>query len=45
MYTHLYRKNNIFNSIHYKNIAGIRLEVKGRLTKRYRADRAICALK
>jgi hypothetical protein len=31
----------IFNSIKYKNMAGIRLEVKGRLTKRYRADRAI----
>ena len=31
----------IFNSINYKNIGGIRLEAKGRLTKRYRADRAI----
>lgn len=31
----------IFSSIKYKNMAGIRLEVKGRLTKRYRADRAI----
>jgi hypothetical protein len=31
----------IFNSIKYKNMGGIRLEVKGRLTKRYRADRAI----
>ena len=31
----------IFNSINYKNMAGIRLEAKGRLTKRYRADRAI----
>ena len=30
----------IFNSINYKNMAGIRLEAKGRLTKRYRADRA-----
>jgi hypothetical protein len=31
---------NIFNSIKYKVMNGIRLEVKGRLTKRYRADRA-----
>jgi hypothetical protein len=31
----------IFNSINYKNMGGVRLEVKGRLTKRYRADRAI----
>jgi hypothetical protein len=36
---------NIFNSIGYKNMAGIRLEIKGRLTRRYRADRAISALK
>ena len=33
--------NLIFNAIKYKNMGGIRLEVKGRLTKRYRADRAI----
>ena len=31
----------IFNSINYKNMSGIRLEAKGRLTKRYRADRAV----
>jgi hypothetical protein len=31
----------IFNSINYKNIGGIRLEAKGRLSKRYRADRAV----
>ncbi len=31
----------IFNSIKYKNMGGIRLEVRGRLTKRYRADRAV----
>lgn len=36
---------NIFNSIKYKNMGGIRLEVKGRLTKRYRADRAIFKVK
>lgn len=37
--------NSIFNNIEYKRITGIRLEVAGRLTKRYRADRAIKALK
>jgi hypothetical protein len=31
----------IFDSIKYKNLNGIRLEVSGRLTKRYRADKAI----
>jgi hypothetical protein len=31
----------IFDSIKYKNMGGIRLEAKGRLTKRYRADRAL----
>lgn len=35
----------IFNSIKYKNMGGIRLEVKGRLTKRYRADRALFKVK
>jgi hypothetical protein len=34
-------KDIIFDSINYKNIRGIRLEVKGRLTKRYRADKAL----
>lgn len=33
--------NIIYNSVGYKNMGGIRLEVKGRLTKRYRADRAV----
>jgi hypothetical protein len=37
--------NTIYNSIKYKNMNGIRLEVKGRLTKRYRADRAVYSLK
>jgi hypothetical protein len=37
--------NIIFNSIGYKNMGGIRLEIKGRLTKRYRADRSIYSLK
>lgn len=38
-------KKSIFNSIKYKNLGGIRLEIKGRLTRRYRADRAIYKLK
>jgi hypothetical protein len=37
--------NFIFNSIKYKNLAGVRIKVSGRLTKRYRADRAIRTLK
>jgi hypothetical protein len=36
---------NLFDSINYKNLLGIRLEVKGRLTRRYRADRAIFKVK
>lgn len=36
--------NIIFNSIKYKNMGGLRLEVKGRLTRRYRADRSIFKL-
>ncbi len=35
----------IYNSIRYKNMGGIRIEVKGRLTKRYRADRSVHGLK
>ena len=35
----------IFNSINYKNLGGIKLEVKGRLTKRNRADRALFKVK
>jgi hypothetical protein len=35
----------IFNSIKYKNMGGIRLEIKGRLTRRYRADRAVFKVK
>lgn len=31
----------VYDSIGFKNMSGIRLEVKGRLTKRYRADRSI----
>lgn len=37
--------NLIFNSIRYKNLSGVRLEVNGRLTKRYRADRSVHTLK
>lgn len=35
----------IFDSINYKNLGGIRLEAKGRLTTRNRADRAIYKLR
>jgi hypothetical protein len=38
-------RGSIFNSIKYKNMGGIRLEIKGRLTRRYRADRAVYKLK
>jgi hypothetical protein len=31
----------IYDSILYKNLGGIRIELSGRLTKRYRADRSI----
>jgi hypothetical protein len=46
----LYENNNeivtnIFENIKYKNMAGMRLEIKGRLSKRYRADRALFKLK
>lgn len=37
--------DTIFKSINYKNTCGVRLEVKGRLTKRYRADRAVYKLR
>ena len=39
------QKNTIFNLIKYKKIGGIKLEIKGRLTKRYRADRALFKVK
>lgn len=38
-------KRLIFNSIKHKNMGGIRLEIKGRLTRRFRADRAVYKLK
>lgn len=37
--------NIVFNSIKYKNMAGIRMVVKGRLTPRYRADRSVYKLR
>jgi hypothetical protein len=37
--------NSIYHSIKYKNIGGVRLEVKGRLSKRYRADRSIYSVR
>lgn len=47
--TNITNKNKIFdflfNSINYKNLGGVRIKVSGRLTKRYRADRAIHTLK
>lgn len=36
--------NIVFNSIKYKNMGGIRMEVSGRLTPRYRADRSVYKL-
>ena len=39
--TRFLKKKIIFNSIKYKNFNGLKLLVKGRLTKRYRADRAV----
>jgi hypothetical protein len=38
-------KNIIYKYIKYKKIGGIRIEISGRLTRRYRADRAIYKLK
>jgi hypothetical protein len=42
-YTNL--RDIIFENIKYKVMGGARLVVKGRLTKRYRADRAVYKLK
>lgn len=38
-------RNIILENIKYKNMGGARLRVKGRLTRRYRADRAVYKLK
>ena len=37
--------NLIYTNIRYKNMGGIQIEVKGRLTKRYRADRSVFSLR
>ena len=36
---------SVFDSIQHKNLGGIRLEIRGRLTRRNRADRAVYKLK
>jgi hypothetical protein len=38
-------KANVFNSLKYKNIAGARLEAKGRLTRRFTASRSVFKVK
>ncbi|KJR79874.1 hypothetical protein SPSK_11045 (mitochondrion) [Sporothrix schenckii 1099-18] len=35
----------ILNSIEFKNLEGIKLELKGRLTRRYRADRSLSKIR
>lgn len=37
--------NSVYSNIGYKNISGIRIEVSGRLTKRYRADKSVSTIK
>lgn len=37
--------NEIFNKIQYKKLGGVRIQVNGRLTKRYRADRSVHKVK
>jgi len=39
LHTNIHR--TIFDSIQYKNLGGIKIELNGRLTKRYRADRSL----
>jgi len=38
-------RRSVFDSIKHKNLGGIRLEIRGRLTRRNRADRAVYKLK
>jgi hypothetical protein len=38
-------KDIIFNNIKYKNMGGLKIELKGRLTKRFRADRSLFKVK
>lgn len=40
-----YVKNTILNAIKYKKISGVRLEAKGRLTKRFTASRSLFKVK
>ena len=40
-----YIRDIILNNVKYKSMGGARLRVKGRLTRRYRADRAVYKLK
>jgi hypothetical protein len=40
-----YLKEIIFNNVRYKRVSGIRLQVAGRLTKRYTASRSISKLR
>lgn len=42
-YTNIYKI--IFDSINYKNLGGIRLEINGRLSKRNRADKSVYIMK
>ena len=44
-YENLKIRDIIFDNIKYKNMGGAKLRVKGRLTRRYRADRAVYKLK
>jgi len=37
--------NDVLNSLNYKNMGGVRLEAKGRLTKRFTASRSIFKIK
>lgn len=37
--------NRVFNNLKHKNIGGVRLEVKGRLTKRFTASRSVFKIK
>jgi hypothetical protein len=37
--------NYVINSLKYKNMAGVRLEAKGRLTRRFTASRSVIKIK
>jgi hypothetical protein len=40
-----YLKKIIFNEIKYKNLSGVRFQLKGRLTRRYTASRSLKKIK